>query len=130
MGSLGAHGRTAGRSTLAGRRRRLTAEHRENLVKLVAKEAEKARAAIRNHRHAVLKDLKKAAANASEDEEKRIEKAVRPQPPTSAYDKTGMAHGPWKPERVGREQIQKIVDDANKVIDNVVKAKTAEIQQR
>jgi len=78
---LDPYGRTTNRTALVTRLRRMTAEHRENLVKLVAKEAEKARAAIRNHRHAILKDLKKAATNASEDEEKRIEKAVRPHEP-------------------------------------------------
>ena len=59
----------------------MTAEHRENLVKLVTKEGEKARAAIRNHRHNVIKDLKKLGDGASQDDVKRLEKTVRGRSP-------------------------------------------------
>jgi ribosome recycling factor len=55
----------------------MTAEHRDTLVKLVAKEAEKARAAVRNHRQAILKELKRVGEHASQDDVKRLEKAVR-----------------------------------------------------
>ena len=54
----------------------MTSEQRDNLVKLVAKEAEKARTAIRNHRQNVLKDLKKASDGGSQDDAKRLEKTV------------------------------------------------------
>lgn len=76
---------------------RPTAEHRDAMVKMVERHAEKSRVAIRNLRQAALKDLGKHKS-LPKDEIKRTEKA-----------------------------IQKIIDDRIKEVDAAAAAKAKEI---
>jgi ribosome recycling factor len=80
----------------------LTEERRKELVKIAGKYAETQRVAVRNVRREAMDDLKKAekASEISEDEEKK-----------------------------GGTEVQKFTDDAIKRIDEVLKAKEAEIMQ-
>ncbi|EGF90505.1 ribosome recycling factor [Asticcacaulis biprosthecium C19] len=80
----------------------LTEERRKELVKIAGKYAETQRVAVRNVRREAMDDLKKAekASDISEDEEKK-----------------------------GGTEIQGFTDSAIKRIDEVLKAKEAEIMQ-
>ncbi|ESQ89667.1 ribosome recycling factor [Asticcacaulis sp. AC460] len=80
----------------------LTEERRKDLVKIAGKYAETQRVAVRNVRREAMDDLKKAekASEISEDEEKK-----------------------------GGTEIQGFTDSAIKRIDEVLKAKEAEIMQ-
>ncbi len=78
----------------------MTEERRRDMVKLVHELAEKGRISIRNARHDVLKRIKSQKDNQeiSEDEQKRLEK-----------------------------EVQDLVDEANKEIEVISKAKEADI---
>ena len=80
----------------------LTEERRKDLVKIAGKYAETQRVAVRNVRREAMDDLKKAekASDISEDEEKK-----------------------------GGTEVQGFTDSAIKRIDEVLKAKEAEIMQ-
>lgn len=78
----------------------LTQERRKELIKLLHQKAENLKIAIRMHRENILKDLKKIERGISEDEKFKI-----------------------------KNQIQKIIDDSNKKIKEIIEKKEKELNQ-